>query len=98
MTTYVLPLWSCYPRAPGIRSPIYHYLNSLFQDRLRSLPQLLDSEIQFGAAQLNRIAQNVRPQLSRDRRLEKVTVELEERLDRFKRDYHSHFPTSQEVL
>ena len=86
---YVMP-WDVYPRAAqGIRSSLRYsryWLNWLKQDRGRSLPQI--GKKQLVATQLLRIAQT-RPHLSRESRLEQLTVELEARLEQLRLDVAS---------
>ena len=88
--SFLSPLIGAYPPiAGGLRStipPARHWGLWLQQDRLRSLGFLFEDAGAAVAAQLQRIACTRRPYLSRCDHIESLTVQLEERLDRFKTD------------
>jgi succinoglycan biosynthesis protein ExoV len=87
---YVMPLWKFYPRtARGLRSSIRYgnyCLNWLWQTPLRTLPQLPGAGQDWVATQLEGIAAHGCPNLSDDSRSEKLTIALEEKLERLKTD------------
>lgn len=83
---YVTPLTSSYPRIQSSIPVARHWLNWLKQDKLRSLTRIGGDELKLMATQLDRVAKTASPNLSDDNRIEKLTVELEQRLYQFKTD------------
>ncbi|NER31940.1 MAG: polysaccharide pyruvyl transferase family protein [Symploca sp. SIO1C4] len=88
---YVTPMLDVYPAvARGVRSSLVatrHWLNWLQQDRMRSVLKMSGDKQKLMATQLMRIIKTARPVLSSDRKIEQLTVKLEERLDQFKADH-----------
>ncbi len=85
---YVTPLVNVYPpMARGIRSSIratLHWVNWLKQEQFGILKNMPGNQQKFMATQLAHIAKTVRPKLSSDNCIEQLTIELEERLYKFK--------------
>jgi succinoglycan biosynthesis protein ExoV len=85
---YITPVVTFYPPvARGIRSSIratHHWINLLKQNKLRSLRKIWVTQQELIATQLLDIAKTTRPNLSDKHRLDKLTLELEERLHKFR--------------
>lgn len=88
--SYIAPLANLYPPvARGIRSSrgaILHWVNSLKQQPFYLLKNIWRDGQQSMAAQLVQVAKTIRPNLSNDNCLDRLTLELEEKLERFKQD------------
>jgi succinoglycan biosynthesis protein ExoV len=85
---YVAPLSNFYPRyGRGLRSSLaamQHWGNYTLQNRFGNFARLRGKAQQFAADRVLHIARTARPNLSADKQLEQLTVELEERLEQFK--------------
>ncbi|HBB33127.1 MAG TPA: succinoglycan biosynthesis ketolase [Cyanobacteria bacterium UBA8803] len=85
---YLIPLLEVYPPvARGIRSSIQaasHWLSWVKQESFSALNQQWQDKQKLSATQLMRIAQTSRPILSSDRRIEELTLKLEERLSQIR--------------
>lgn len=89
---YVMPPGQFYPpSARGLRSSIRYgryWLNWLSQPPWRTLSHFSGERRDWVAAQLEQIAYRGHPQLSRDSRIEQLTVTLEEKLAQLKTENH----------
>lgn len=83
---YVLPLPDLYPAGPGIRSSVRYWGNWVNQDKFKSLNHLWGDKRSLISYQLDRIAKTTKPTLSKDKNLESITQQLEEKLEQFKAD------------
>lgn len=90
---FLSPLIKSYPKyARGIRSGINaanHWKNSLLQ--FPNFGQIWQEQEQVYGKQLLKIARTGRQQLSSDSQLERLTIQLEEKLDLLKTDWYSKF-------
>ncbi|MGB3190269.1 MAG: polysaccharide pyruvyl transferase family protein [Limnoraphis sp.] len=88
---FLSPLIKSYPKyARGIRSgfnAFTHWKNSFLQ--FPQISQFWQEQEEVYGMQLLKIAQTGRQQLSSDSQLERLTVQLEEKLDRLKTDWYS---------
>jgi succinoglycan biosynthesis protein ExoV len=86
--SYIAPLSHLYPPAArGIRSSLKatrHWVNWLKQDKFHSLNKIGSSQQTMIAMQLVNIAKTAHPTLSNEYHLNQLTLELEERLDKFR--------------
>ncbi|MCA1993624.1 MAG: polysaccharide pyruvyl transferase family protein [Coleofasciculus sp. S288] len=83
---YVMPFRGLYPPGPGVRSSLRHWLNWVKQNPSQIVPKIGEDESKQVAIQLARIAKTSQPMLSNQNRIEQLTVELEERLQQFRKD------------
>ncbi|WP_414543336.1 polysaccharide pyruvyl transferase family protein [Nostoc sp. CCY0012] len=88
---YVMPDTKLYPPGPGVRSSLRYSIKCVQQAPQRFLKALGKGDAKKMAIQLADIAKTSKPILSSESRIEQLTVELEERLEQFKKDVASGY-------
>lgn len=83
---YLMPSNNLYSPGHGVRSTLNFWKNYTQQAPGRLLNTLLQQESKKVATQLVNIAKTYKPTLSSDVRIEQLTVQVEERLQEFKKD------------
>ncbi|MBE9051485.1 polysaccharide pyruvyl transferase family protein [Nostocales cyanobacterium LEGE 11386] len=88
---YVMPDSKLYPPGPGVRSSLRHSINCAKQAPQRFFQAFWEGESNKMAIQLADIAKTSKPMLSSESRIEQLTVNLEEKLEQFKKDVASGY-------
>lgn len=83
---YLIPWKKLYPPGPGVRSTLRHSMNCVKQSPQQYLKAFCEGKFKKMSVQLADIAKTAKPILSDESRIEQLTVELEERLEQFKKD------------
>jgi succinoglycan biosynthesis protein ExoV len=83
---YVMPDAKLYPPGPGVRSCLNHWLNYTKQAPLLSVKGFLTATLETMAVRLSSIARRAKPVLAQPNQIERLTIELETRLEQFKQD------------